>query len=129
MKIRKIVLFIFTVLFFIFSVVLTFEAENIKKHYLPHVSAKPLGKRIFTIDGGRVKCYAIPAELKNNPEVFIIEYKDVNETECSFVRKKLLRTGDEEENFLPVIGNDYNGEPVVISTGRKLQDGEEVVVD
>ncbi len=134
---QKKILIVTTVLFFAVVCFFTIFARRIKEAGLPHVYAEALRLRTFTIENTepghvgerfRQKCYAVPEKLAKKKEFYILVQGEKNGEEVLFVKKIVFTPGSMEKGAYPVLSGDYNGEPVVMKSDRRLRDGEEVVV-
>lgn len=115
-----------TALFIIAMTVLTFTARDIHNSTLPHVTAKRLSQVAFN-DYSRT--LAIPKEIIDNGDVFIIGTRIINGEKRNVAQKVTLTLGLENDDYYEVIGGIIGNELIIFSTDRELENGDEVFVE
>ena len=126
-----------TCIFFVIMLILTFSARTIHEAMLVHVQTIELKTRMFDIneirsDGTSVatrsKCYALPAEIARQEEIYVVITQEKNEEERTFAQRAFWELGKEQDGVYPIIRG-YNGEEVIVEMRGLVMDGAEVIVE
>ena len=125
-----------SLLFYGTMLLLTLFAKNIHYARLPQVTAERLGKQRFsyaiTIEGYTTErtssLPALPKELVDTNQVFILETKETDDFTYYYARKASVTIDKSKENAdYYAIADGLDSRSMVILTGyEKLNDGEEV---
>ncbi|MCL2031249.1 MAG: hypothetical protein FWG93_06850 [Oscillospiraceae bacterium] len=119
-----------TLLFFLSMAALTFTARGVHASRLPRVTARRLTRESFSVIlDGRLVQYrqtAIPKELLNAGDIFVLAPRAVNGETRDFARKVRIETGLEIEGFYEVVRGISGHELVIFHSDRPITDGEEV---
>jgi hypothetical protein len=118
--------------------VLTVSARDIRNSMLPNVTARRLTQEEFeftyTVEGyeeefaATKRALAIPKELYDRGEIFILTVVVVNGERRDAVRQVFPQIGAENEDFYEVTSGIDRSDFVVFDSSKKLENGAEVFV-
>ena len=129
---------VFTVLFFGIMIFLTFSARDIHNKTIPNVKVSRLTKAEFEYEyrsntGTKVietkLCPAIPKELYNHGEIYVIDYIEINGEIRTVARRIILEIGRQNNQYYEVI-NDYLDSRIrfITYSNKIIQEGGEVYI-
>ena len=130
----KKLLLIFTVLFFVGMLFLTFFAEQLHENSLPEVTAARPEQKLFPyeyigengdVQTGSVQKIAVPSHLLES-DVFVVYSAEKNGTIRSFVRLAPIQTGEERDGYVEVVSGITFADRIVYQHSGELFDGCEV---
>ena len=136
-KHRLLPLFLLLFLFYGIMFVLTFTAKDIHNARLPHVTAGPLSRQDFeymvTPEGGMPRMVtssllAIPKELVDSEQVFVIYTEERNGMTYTYARKVFVTVSLENDMYYSVDGGIAFSDRIILSGYEELEDGCEVYI-
>ena len=123
-NIRLFLLVILTVIFFASMAWLTANARSVHENSLPHVTAKRISREMFS--GSYTRRLAVPKELFDTGDVFVISVRIVNGEKRNFARRVFIETVAENDEFYEVIEGLTGNELIIVESDRGFGDGDEV---
>lgn len=134
MKFKKAII-ILMILFFGVMIFFTFTSQSIHIKNLPHVKVRKLSKEIFyqdmtgeTVGAAIIETLAIPKELYEGGEIYIVHLKEKNGDQRTFAKKIVVEVGLENEDYYQVKDISLSGQQFIIESDKEIKDGDEVFV-
>lgn len=134
---KKIINALIILFFFILMLILTISARSIHNSQIPNVTVKRLTQEDFVINstlqnGEEVttiqKRLAIPKNIINSGEIYIVTRIYINGEERDAVRMVFPQIGAENEGFYEVTSGIDRSNLVIFDSNKKLKNGDEIFI-
>jgi hypothetical protein len=125
---KKVINIILTILFFSLMLILTISARSIHHSQIPNVKVKRLTMEDFSGGSWTDKRPAIPKNIIEKGEVYIIANIYINGEERKAARLVYPQLGAENKEYYEVTGGLDRRDLLIVDSSKELNDGVEVYI-